>query len=335
MATKIQLRRDTEANWASTNPILSSGELGLDTTNSVVKIGDGVTAWSSLSTAFVKSITAGTNVTVSTTNGVTTVNSTASGTPLWVKVGSGETYTTVQAAFTAGYRNFILTSNVTEAGTLASSSDVLHVTTNLVTKPTWTVGTSFAPIVATGIKLVKGTIATGSIFTRCEVDITISDFEGGELTFDNCDITILGNVTTFGGSKTTVRNHSTISYDNAQTTVALPNVFKDSTISYLNPAITTLIFRAGDIPSVMSNVYLDAFTGITLDLYERCRVDKCRLLNVTAALSDNQDMFLTENRLTAVTIASDAVNSVVTGNICTGTITNLATGNIVANNKTA
>ena len=48
MATKIQIRRDTSANWASVNPVLASGELGFDTTTATLKVGDGVTAWLSL-----------------------------------------------------------------------------------------------------------------------------------------------------------------------------------------------------------------------------------------------------------------------------------------------
>lgn len=49
MADKIQFRRDTSANWASVNPILSEGELGLETDTLAYKIGNGVTAWNSLS----------------------------------------------------------------------------------------------------------------------------------------------------------------------------------------------------------------------------------------------------------------------------------------------
>jgi hypothetical protein len=46
--TIIQLRRDTAANWTSTDPILSAGEAGFETDTSKLKIGDGATAWSSL-----------------------------------------------------------------------------------------------------------------------------------------------------------------------------------------------------------------------------------------------------------------------------------------------
>lgn len=49
MPTVIQLRRDTAANWASNNPTLATGEIGLVTDTGQFKIGNGSTAWNSLS----------------------------------------------------------------------------------------------------------------------------------------------------------------------------------------------------------------------------------------------------------------------------------------------
>lgn len=46
--TKIQVRRDTAANWTSTNPTLAAGEQGYETDTKKLKIGDGTTAWTSL-----------------------------------------------------------------------------------------------------------------------------------------------------------------------------------------------------------------------------------------------------------------------------------------------
>ena len=46
---RIFLRRDTAANWASENPVLSEGEPGFDTTNQILKVGNGTPAWNSLS----------------------------------------------------------------------------------------------------------------------------------------------------------------------------------------------------------------------------------------------------------------------------------------------
>jgi len=49
MAVQIQLRNDTAANWASANPTLAVGEIGVETDTDQFKIGDGTTAWTSLS----------------------------------------------------------------------------------------------------------------------------------------------------------------------------------------------------------------------------------------------------------------------------------------------
>jgi hypothetical protein len=48
MAIQIQFRRDTAANWASANPTLAIGELGLETDTGKQKIGTGTTPWNSL-----------------------------------------------------------------------------------------------------------------------------------------------------------------------------------------------------------------------------------------------------------------------------------------------
>lgn len=44
----FQHRRDTAANWTSANPVLASGEFGLETDTKQFKVGDGSTAWASL-----------------------------------------------------------------------------------------------------------------------------------------------------------------------------------------------------------------------------------------------------------------------------------------------
>lgn len=49
MKTQIQLRRDTASAWASANPILLAGELGIETDTNKFKFGNGTTSWSSLS----------------------------------------------------------------------------------------------------------------------------------------------------------------------------------------------------------------------------------------------------------------------------------------------
>lgn len=51
MLVQMQMRRGTSAEWSAANPVLASGELGLDTSQNKFKIGDGVTAWNSLTFA--------------------------------------------------------------------------------------------------------------------------------------------------------------------------------------------------------------------------------------------------------------------------------------------
>lgn len=48
MATRIELRTDTEANWISVNPVLSLGEVGIATDQNAIKLGDGTTNWNDL-----------------------------------------------------------------------------------------------------------------------------------------------------------------------------------------------------------------------------------------------------------------------------------------------
>jgi hypothetical protein len=48
MTVKIQVRRDTSANWSSINPVLSLGEPGFETDTNKLKLGDGTSTWTSL-----------------------------------------------------------------------------------------------------------------------------------------------------------------------------------------------------------------------------------------------------------------------------------------------
>jgi len=51
MAVQIQLRRGTAAQWTAANPILAEGEMGVETDTEQFKVGNGSSAWTSLSYA--------------------------------------------------------------------------------------------------------------------------------------------------------------------------------------------------------------------------------------------------------------------------------------------
>lgn len=46
--TRLVVRKDTSATWASVNPVLFAGEWGYVTDLKLFKMGDGVTAWTAL-----------------------------------------------------------------------------------------------------------------------------------------------------------------------------------------------------------------------------------------------------------------------------------------------
>jgi hypothetical protein len=52
MADIIQIRRGLASQWTSTNPVLADGELGFETDTKKGKLGNGVTAWNSLTYSF-------------------------------------------------------------------------------------------------------------------------------------------------------------------------------------------------------------------------------------------------------------------------------------------
>ena len=48
MATRMQQRRGTAAQWTAANPILAAGEIGFETDTSKFKMGNGSSTWSAL-----------------------------------------------------------------------------------------------------------------------------------------------------------------------------------------------------------------------------------------------------------------------------------------------
>ena len=48
MATRMQQRRGTAAQWTSANPILNAGEMGWESDTNKFKIGDGTNHWADL-----------------------------------------------------------------------------------------------------------------------------------------------------------------------------------------------------------------------------------------------------------------------------------------------
>ena len=76
--TQFQFRRGTAAQWTSANPTLAAGEMGFETDTGFAKIGNGSTAWNSLSYAIqggdISGVTAGTGLSGGGTSGSVTLS---------------------------------------------------------------------------------------------------------------------------------------------------------------------------------------------------------------------------------------------------------------------
>ncbi len=78
---QFQFRRDTAANWTTNNPVLLSGELGIETDTKQIKIGDGVTTWTSLAYGGIQGPTGPSGVGNLAVQVVATTNKALSGLP--------------------------------------------------------------------------------------------------------------------------------------------------------------------------------------------------------------------------------------------------------------
>ena len=83
MAVRIQFRRGTFAEWdaVKTSVILAAGELGYESTNKIIKFGDGTSNWDTLPVAAagdITSVVAGTGLSggTITTSGTIAIDST-------------------------------------------------------------------------------------------------------------------------------------------------------------------------------------------------------------------------------------------------------------------
>lgn len=180
---KIILRGGTSTEWASSNPVLSVREVGVDSSFSPArfKIGDGVKKWSELPWA-------GTLVEASTTNGNIKVN------------GSEVTVYTLPSVGTAGTYTKVTTdaNGRVTAGTNLSASDIPTITLSKIsdagTAASKNVGTAAGNVVAldSNGKLPEGVLPSLSIV---DVYTVASTAEMVALDAQKGDMAIVGSDT--------------------------------------------------------------------------------------------------------------------------------------------
>lgn len=161
MAVQIQFRRDTATNWSSNNPVLAIGEPGFDTTNKVMKIGDGTNTWTALPElavitdtpvyvteytalgALVVGASAGatTTLTVGSNNSLLVADSVAPKGVKWASTLSGLTLTSPT----------INTATITSPTITGASVTGASVSAPVITNPTVSTGAFTSPAITKGL----------------------------------------------------------------------------------------------------------------------------------------------------------------------------------------
>lgn len=148
MPVQIQFRRDTAANWTSTNPTLAIGEIGLETDTSKWKLGNGSTAWTSLAYAYAAGATGptgpagatGPSGAVGATGSVGATGATGAGGVEAINAQTGTTYTFVLSdkddlvtANNASTQTYSIPLNSSVAFPVGSLVNVIQIGTGQVT----------------------------------------------------------------------------------------------------------------------------------------------------------------------------------------------------------
>ena len=174
--SKIQLRRDTAANWTSANPTLSSGELGYETDTGKFKIGNAAgTAWTSLSYAAVTAYGD-----LSGTPSAYTLPTATTSVLGGVKV-DGTTVTIASGIISASASSYSLPTATTsvlggvkvDGSTITISSGVISAVSSSYTLPMATSSTLGGVRIGSGISVDQG-----NGFLNTDVRLTTNTFTG-------------------------------------------------------------------------------------------------------------------------------------------------------------
>jgi O-acetyl-ADP-ribose deacetylase (regulator of RNase III) len=211
--TKIQHRRDTAANWTSTNPTLASGEIGFETDTLKFKIGDGSTAWISLvyqggsggGSGTVTSITASSPLTggTITTSGSIGIDASSTSTANYV----------VQRDANGSFLANVVTANIVGKVTVdsAGTSPVGEIfVTQPVVMGTSATGTISASTLANGIYTATVTAVSGSLTNVTANMIATATAGTGNFGVNPAKVTSIINTTAYTISSATVVTNGSI-----------------------------------------------------------------------------------------------------------------------------
>lgn len=279
--TQIQFRRGTAAQWSATNPVLSSGELGYETDTGNFKIGNGSTAWNSLSV--LNGITASTtatftnktiNLSSNTLTGTIAQFNTALSDGDFATLAGAETLTNktltapkfANAGFIADANGneileFTATASAVNQITLANSaagsapslsatgSDT-NISLNLVAKGTGTVQAGGVPVVTTtGTQTLTNKTLTSPVIS------SISNT--GTLTLPTSTDTLVGRATTDTlTNKSIDLTNNTLTATSAQLRTAVSDETGTGSLVFAGaPTLTGTVTFSGDITLSATNAF--------------------------------------------------------------------------------
>ena len=173
VVTQIQVRRGTAAQWTSANPTLASGEWGYETDTGKTKIGNGSTAWSSLSyfggSGTVTSVTAGTGLTGGT---ITTTGTVAIDTSVVADLTTAQTLT--NKTLTAPVINLSLNAQTGTTYTFVLADNGKLVTASNASAQTYTIPLNSSVAYATGAQINIIQIGAGQVTIQGTGGVTVA-----------------------------------------------------------------------------------------------------------------------------------------------------------------
>jgi len=277
MANIIKLRRDTAANWASVNPVLASGEMGLDTTNDKIKIGNGSSTWSALPYAF----DTPTGVTTKANSAQSAAESTASGyvsthaalaTSHGVAgaiVGTSDTQTLTNKTIDGNSNTLtVLNAQTTAASANTASAIVARDASGNFSANLVTVGTPTSASHAATKAYVDN--VTAGVNTHASVKLATTGVLGSNYAFGSADASGGTGI----GATLTASANGALTIDSVAATVGDRILVKDQTTTRYNGIYTVtdiggvstpwVLTRATDFDnSIAGEVYPGDFTFIT------------------------------------------------------------------------
>lgn len=276
MAIRIQLRRDTAANWASANPVLLAGELGIETDTLLIKIGDGsnwndITSYSNITPANLVSSLED-YILVSergTANGVASLNSSTKVPNTQIDDTYFATVTSVTNAVNAldtSLSGDIDTINTTLTGIATDISDIntaAGTLTSTVAGHTTNISTLDSDKAPKASPTFTGDVVLPSTTTIGDVSATEISYVNGVTSGIQSQIDSKVDTTSFNSHS----NATTLVHGIADTSALATKTYADSAVS-THEADTTNVHGITDTSALATKTYADSAASTAVGTHE-------------------------------------------------------------------